>query len=113
MTDSASAVGTFAINIELDGAQHSFACRSDQTVLDAAEDAGVPLPSSCGAGMCTNCAAEIIDGSVDQADAMGVNQEMRDKGYALLCVACPRSDLKILGGQEDALYEAQFGDHLK
>ncbi|MFL0727698.1 MAG: 2Fe-2S iron-sulfur cluster-binding protein, partial [Prochlorococcus sp.] len=57
MTDSASAVGTFAINIELDGAQHSFACRSDQTVLDASEDAGVLLPSSCGAGMCTNCAA--------------------------------------------------------
>ena len=23
------------------------------------------------------------------------------------------ADLKILGGQEDALYEAQFGDHLK
>ena len=33
--------------------------------------------------------------------------------YALLCVSFPRSDLKLRAGQEDALYEAQFGQYQK
>jgi ferredoxin len=44
---------------------------------------------------------------------MGVKAELQDQGYALLCVAYPRSDLKLLAGQEDALYEAQFGQYQK
>jgi ferredoxin len=38
---------------------------------------------------------------------------LREEGYALLCVAFPRSDLDVLAGQEDALYEAQFGQYQK
>ena len=44
---------------------------------------------------------------------MGVKEELRQDGFALLCVSYPRSDLKVLAGQEDALYEAQFGQYLK
>ncbi|MFY7696047.1 MAG: ferredoxin, partial [Cyanobium sp.] len=39
--------------------------------------------------------------------------ELQQEGYALLCVAFPRSDLEVLGGQEDALYEAQCGQYQK
>ena len=55
----------------------------------------------------------VKEGSVHQPDAMGVKAELRDQGFALLCVAYPRSDLKVLAGQEDALYEAQFGQYQK
>jgi ferredoxin len=82
-------------------------------VLAAAEAAGVPLPSSCTAGVCTTCAALLRSGTVHQPDAMGVNPELRQQGYALLCVSFPRSDLDVLAGQEDALYEAQFGQYQK
>lgn len=104
---------TFTIVCELDGASHSFPCRADQTVLSAAEAAGVLLPSSCCSGVCTTCAARVSEGTVHQPDAMGVKAELQAEGYALLCVAFPRSDLKVIAGQEDALYEAQFGQYQK
>ena len=104
---------TFQITVSLDGATHAFPCRGDQTVLAAAEAAGVPLPSSCCSGVCTTCAALLRSGTVHQPDAMGVKAELRQQGYALLCVAMPLSDLEVLAGQEDALYEAQFGRYQK
>jgi ferredoxin len=104
---------SFTITVDLEGTSHTFACRSDQTVLAAAEEAGVPLPSSCCSGVCTTCAALLSDGEVHQPDAMGVKAELQQQGYALLCVAYPRSDLKLRAGMEDALYEAQFGQYQK
>ena len=106
-------IQTFTVVADIDGGKHSFPCRADQTVLAAAEAAGVGLPSSCCSGVCTTCAALIRQGSVHQPDAMGVKSELREKGYALLCVSFPCSDLELLAGQEDALYEAQFGQYQK
>ena len=62
---------------------------------------------------CTTCAAVISEGSVEQPDAMGVKGELQQKGYSLLCVAFPRADLTLKAGQEEALYEAQFGQYQK
>ena len=104
---------TYQVIVELEGNSHQFPCRDDQSVLSAAEAAGVMLPSSCCAGVCTTCAASIRSGQVHQPDAMGVKEELREKGFALLCVSFPRSDLQLLAGQEDALYEAQFGQYQK
>ncbi|NDG75377.1 MAG: ferredoxin [Synechococcaceae bacterium WB8_1B_136] len=104
---------TFTVVCDLNGTVHSFSCGADQTVLAAAEAAGVAVPSSCCSGVCTTCAAMIQEGTVHQPDAMGVKAELQQRGYALLCVAFPRSDLKLLAGQEDALYEAQFGQYQK
>ena len=101
------------ISVTLDGSVLSFSCSEDQTVLAAAEAAGVSLPSSCCSGVCTTCAALIQQGEVHQPDAMGVKAELQQQGYALLCVAFPRTDLTLLAGQEDALYEAQFGQFQK
>jgi ferredoxin len=108
-----SDVSTFTISVEFDGTRHTFSGRSDQTVLAAAEAAGIALPNSCCSGVCTTCAALVRSGTVHQPDAMGVKAELREQGYALLCVAFPRSDLEVLAGQEDTLYEAQFGQYQK
>ena len=104
---------SYTVVAEFDGASHTFSCREDQTVLAAAEAAGVTLPSSCCSGVCTTCAALISEGSVEQPDAMGVKADLQEQGYALLCVAFPRSDLRLKAGMEDALYEAQFGQYQK
>ncbi|MEB3235950.1 MAG: 2Fe-2S iron-sulfur cluster-binding protein [Cyanobacteriota bacterium] len=104
---------TYQVTATFEGNTHHFSCRSDQTVLAAAEAAGVVLPSSCCSGVCTTCAALISSGSVQQSDAMGVRAELQQQGFALLCVAFPCSDLTLDAGQEDALYEAQFGQFQK
>ena len=88
-----SEVATYTVRAEFEGTTHSFSCRADQTVLNAAEAAGVTLPSSCCSGVCTTCAAVISDGQVEQPDAMGVKGELQQEGYALLCVAFPRLSL--------------------
>lgn len=102
---------TFTVTVCLQGKFHTFSCREDETVLAAAEAAGVVLPCSCCTGLCTTCAALLKQGRVVQPDAMGVRDNLQEKGFTLLCVAYPRSNLQLEGGQEDALYEAQFGQY--
>ena len=94
----------FKITIEIDQVETSFNCKSDQTVLEAAADANLELPSSCLVGMCCTCAAFLKEGSVDM-DAMGLKSELQDEGYVLLCQAYPKSDLKIIANQFDAVWE--------
>lgn len=81
----------------------------DEKILVIADRENLDLPSSCNAGVCTTCAAKILSGEVDQTDGMGVSPELQGEGYVLLCVAYPRSDLKIELGKEDEVYQRQFG----
>ena len=92
-----------------------FSCSEDQDVISAATMNGIDLPNSCCSGVCTSCASMILEGSVEQEDAMGLNDDLRNKGFALLCVAYPRSDLHFVVGDqvEDDLYNAQFGKYQK
>jgi ferredoxin len=80
----------------------------DKYILKAALDAGIELPNSCNAGVCTTCAAKIIEGKVDQSEGMGLGLEIQAEGYTLLCIAYPRSNLKLATGKEDEVYERQY-----
>ena len=84
-------VATYTVRAEFEGEIHSFPCRADQTVLNAAEAAGVTIPSSCCSGVCTTCAAVITEGSVEQPDAMGVKGSCRRRATA--CCALPSQGL--------------------
>ena len=99
---------TFTAEISHQGQVHHVQVAEDQTVLEAAHAAGVDLPTSCGAGVCTTCAALITSGTVNQVDGMGVSPELQADGYALLCVAFPTSDLKLVSEKEDEVYARQF-----
>jgi ferredoxin len=101
---------TYTVEVHHQGQVHTIQVPEDQTILRAALDAGVELPNSCNAGVCTTCAAQIIgEGSVDQTDGMGLSPHLQKEGYALLCVAYPRSDMKIETGKEEEVYDRQFG----
>jgi ferredoxin len=99
----------YTVEIQHEGQTHTLQVPEDQTILAVAQAAGINLPSSCNAGVCTTCAAQILEGSVDQAEGMGVSPDLQAQGYVLLCVAYPRSNLKIEAGKEDTVYQLQFG----
>jgi ferredoxin len=81
----------------------------DRYILHTAEKQGAELPFACRNGACTTCAVRIKSGQVYQPEAMGLSLELRRKGYALLCVSYPRSDLEVETQDEDEVYEQQFG----
>ncbi|MBD1999110.1 2Fe-2S iron-sulfur cluster binding domain-containing protein [Oculatella sp. FACHB-28] len=100
---------THTVEIYHQGATKTLTVPENQTILEAAQASGLDLPYSCSAGVCTTCAAQILEGTVDQSDGMGISPEIREQGYALLCVAYPRSDLKIETEKEEVVYHLQFG----
>jgi phenol/toluene 2-monooxygenase (NADH) P5/A5 len=72
-------------------------CREDQPILDACLRAGIWLPHACTHGTCGTCKAEVTEGEVDHGDssAFALMDFERDDGKALICTACPRSDVVI------------------
>jgi ferredoxin len=99
----------YTVEIRHQGNVHTIQVPEDKTVLAVADAAGLDLPSSCHAGVCTTCAARLLAGSVDQTEGMGISPELQAQGYALLCVSYPRSDLKVETEKEDTVYNLQFG----
>lgn len=104
---------TYTVQINHQGETHTIQVPEDKIILRAASAAGLDLPSSCNAGVCTTCAAQITEGTVEQSEGMGISPELQQKGYALLCVSYPRSDLKIETEKEDEVYHLQFGQFQK
>lgn len=100
---------TYKVEISHQGQTQTIEVSESQTILDAATKADMDLPFSCSAGVCTTCAAQIITGEVEQSDGMGVSPELQDEGYVLLCVAYPRSDIKLETNKEEVVYQRQFG----
>lgn len=81
---------------------------STQTILDAALAQDLDLPHSCLAGVCTTCAGRILSGTIEQTEAIGIAPELKDQGYALLCVSYPRSAVEVESDKEDEIYTLQF-----
>jgi len=91
------------------GTEHKVRVPDDRYILHSVEHQGVDLPFSCRNGACTTCAVRVLSGEVHQPEAMGLSPELRDRGYALLCVSYPISDLEVETQDEDEVYELQFG----
>jgi ferredoxin len=93
----------FDVAIEVAGRVEHVVAGSDEFVLDAARRRGLDLPSLCEQGWCTRCAVRVLAGDVDQSAALRYFEADRQAGFALICSARPRSDLRLRAGGHEEL----------
>jgi Ferredoxin len=67
-----------------------------ETVLGAADAAGIGLPFGCRTGACGTCTARLLSGSVDHCrPPRALKPSHREAGYVLTCIATPAEDTRI------------------
>lgn len=86
-----------------DGATVRLEVAAGESIWDAAYREGLRLPSSCLQGWCTTCAARVLEGDFDPAEALRYYPEDRRAGFILLCTARPQSAMRIRTHQRDAM----------
>jgi ferredoxin-NADP reductase/cytochrome c2 len=60
--------------------------RNGQTLLEAAEENGVAIPSSCRQGQCGTCKTKLLAGNVRMDAETGLDPDSRAQGFVLTCV---------------------------
>jgi ring-1,2-phenylacetyl-CoA epoxidase subunit PaaE len=89
---AAPEAGTAEVTVLMDGRRRSFSMKmDDETVLDAAARAGVELPFSCRAGVCSTCRTKVIHGQVSMAQNYALEDWELEQGYVLACQSRVRS----------------------
>jgi len=74
------------VSILMDGRRRSFTMKmNDETVLEAAARAGIELPFSCRAGVCSTCRTKVVRGKVAMAQNYALEDWELEQGYVLAC----------------------------
>ncbi|GAA2597562.1 PDR/VanB family oxidoreductase [Streptomyces axinellae] len=63
------------------------------SVLEAVEEAGVKVPTSCREGTCGTCETDVLEGLIDHRDSVLTSEEQAAQDTMMVCVsraACPR-----------------------
>jgi CDP-4-dehydro-6-deoxyglucose reductase len=86
-----------AFKVTLQPSGHSYAASADDTLLQAAIDAGLNIPYGCRNGACGACKSKIIAGQVDlgRAQEHALSAADMAAGLALTCCAKPLSDITL------------------
>ncbi len=80
-----------------------FGLREGESVCEAADRAGIELPSSCRSGGCLVCCGRLLEGEVTMGEQYVLEEGDIDAGLRLLCCTRLRSDAVFLSHQEDAV----------
>lgn len=96
--DSGAATEPFEVELMRTGT--TVTVQPDQTVLEALEDVGVRVLSSCRAGVCGTCETDIVSGEVDHRDAVLSAEDKADHRSMMVCVSraaatCPKLQLDL------------------
>jgi ferredoxin len=78
-----------------------FDARQDETLLQAAQRAGLDWPRSCRNGSCRSCRTRVLAGPFrHQIEWPGLSAEEKKEGWVLPCVAVALGDLTVLNPSE-------------
>ncbi|MGH8179342.1 MAG: 2Fe-2S iron-sulfur cluster-binding protein [Steroidobacteraceae bacterium] len=89
-TPQAPAAGTepgiAEVTVIMDGRRRSFTMRMNgESVLDGAAKAGLDLPFSCRAGVCSTCRTKVVRGEVAIDQNYALEEWELEQGYVLAC----------------------------
>jgi ferredoxin-NADP reductase len=84
-TDQPAAVAATTVTFAISGV--SAPLETDQSVLEAAEKAGVEIPYQCRVGICGVCVTKLKSGEVTMAVESGLDAGDKAEGYVLACQA--------------------------
>ena len=77
--------------ITIAGREGTFVWRPESgSLLDAAQEAGLPLPSGCRVGQCESCALTVVEGEVAHLAAVEI-----EPGRCLACIAVPLAPVTL------------------
>jgi ring-1,2-phenylacetyl-CoA epoxidase subunit PaaE len=80
------------ITVVMDGRRRRFTMpMNGEVILDAAGRAGLDLPFSCRAGVCSTCRAKLVSGSAEMEHNVALEDWEVEAGYILCCQARPTS----------------------
>jgi ring-1,2-phenylacetyl-CoA epoxidase subunit PaaE len=86
--ESVAAEGITQVDLVMDGRRRSFTMRTrEETILDAASRAGIDLPFSCKAGVCSTCRTKLTKGKVELDQNCALEDWELEQGFILACQA--------------------------
>jgi len=88
-----SAEGRFIVEFARSG--KTGAVLEGQTLLEAAAEAGVEIPSACRQGQCGTCKTRLLDGQVRMTAEHGLDSESKARGFVLTCVGHAEGNVRL------------------
>ena len=91
---TAEALDTFQVVCQRSGV--TVEVSEETSILEALEDADIPIMSSCLEGICGTCEATVLEGTPDHRDSMLTEAERASGNKILTCVSRSRSEKLVL-----------------
>lgn len=91
---TAGALDTFQVVCQRSGA--TVEVSEDMSILEALEDADIPIMSSCLEGICGTCEAMVLEGTPDHRDSVLTDAERATGNKILTCVSRSCSEKLVL-----------------
>ncbi len=97
VAEAPQAAGMAEVTVILDGRRRSFTMPiAADTVLEAAERAGLDLPFSCRSGVCSTCRTKVVRGEVRMQQNYALEDWELEQGYVLACQSqCVSGELEL------------------
>jgi ferredoxin-NADP reductase/Fe-S-cluster-containing hydrogenase component 2 len=94
-TAKGSASSEIAGKVVFRTSETTAAVRADETILDAADGAGVFIDNACRSGTCGSCRVRLFSGRVTMAVEDALTAQDRVDGYILTCQAKVSGDVEV------------------
>ena len=84
-----------AYNLTFTGSNKTVSLGEEQTILEAADEAGIEIDNSCRSGTCGMCKVKLLSGKVTMEVDDSLEEDEKNKGIILACQAKASEDVSV------------------